>query len=156
MREGPRLLVALGALFRDEAEALLASVGLGTGGRATGGTMAYGNQKQLELGSRWPDPRCCCSTNPPPGCRRARPTKPFPAATHRRRARLDAAVHRARHGGGVRHRGEDRRALPGPKLAEGAPEAVRANPEVRRVYLGTGSTGLMALLSSRTSEVPMG
>ena len=38
------------AFYRDEVEALLVSIGLGGEARTLGGTLSYGNQKQLELG----------------------------------------------------------------------------------------------------------
>jgi hypothetical protein len=38
------------ALYRDEADTLLVSIGLRDQARALGGTLSYGNQKQLELG----------------------------------------------------------------------------------------------------------
>lgn len=38
------------SFYRDETEALLASIGLRDQADAVGGTMSYANQKQLELG----------------------------------------------------------------------------------------------------------
>ena len=38
------------SFYRDETEALLASIGLAGQANAVAGTLSYGNQKQLELG----------------------------------------------------------------------------------------------------------
>ena len=73
--------------------------------------------------SRWPAiPRSCCSTSRPPACRRPRRTRRSAARADRARARADAAVHRARHGGRVLDRAEDRGAAPG------TPDRRRAHP----------------------------
>ena len=48
--QGPNLWSRAKAHCQDEAEALLASIGLAAQARATAGTLSYGNQKQLELG----------------------------------------------------------------------------------------------------------
>ena len=94
-------------------------------------------QKQVELGIALAcDPKICCWTSRPPACRQ-RDARGDPAArAHRQGAQAHAAVHRARHGGRVLDRAEDRRAAPGPADRRGDAGGGAQHPEVRRVYLG--------------------
>ena len=102
--------------YRDDAAALLASIGLGHEPSAVAGTLSYGNQKQLELGiALASDPRVLLLDEPTAGMSASETHE-----TIRLLERIagergpDPAVHRARHGGGVRHRRKDRGAAPGP------------------------------------------
>ena len=64
------------SLAREESARLLASIGLARHAQAVAGTLAYGNQKQLELGiALGAIPKSCCSTSRPPACRRSRHTR---------------------------------------------------------------------------------
>ena len=103
------------ALYRDEVEALLVSIGLRRPGGSLGGTMSYGNQKQLELGlALASDPQLLLLDEPTAGMSAGETHETIRLLDRiAERARADAAVHRARHGGGVRHRAEDRGAAPG-------------------------------------------
>jgi branched-chain amino acid transport system ATP-binding protein len=56
------------SFHRDEVEALLVSIGLRDQAHALGGTLSYGNQKQLELGlALASDPRVLLLDEPTPG-----------------------------------------------------------------------------------------
>jgi branched-chain amino acid transport system ATP-binding protein len=66
------------ALYRDEVEALLVSIGLRDQARALGGTLSYGNQKQLELGlALASDPQLLLLDEPTAACRPARRTRRY-------------------------------------------------------------------------------
>jgi branched-chain amino acid transport system ATP-binding protein len=125
-------------LFRDEAEALLVSVGLATVADATACTLAYGNQKQLELGiALASDPSVLLLDEPTAGMSAGETHETISLLQH-------IAIERGltllftEHDMAVVFRVAEKIAVlyQGRKRAEGAPEAVRANPEVRRVYLG--------------------
>ena len=134
----PRLLVALGTLFRDDAEALLASIGLAALADATAGTLAYGNQKQLELGiALASDPSVLLLDEPTAGMS-AGETHETISLLQRIAAERGLTLLFTEHDMAVVFGVAEKIAVlyQGRKLAEGAPEAVRANPEVRRVYLG--------------------
>ena len=122
---------------------------------AVGGTLSYGNQKQLELGiALASDPEMLLLDEPTAGMSAAETHEAIaPARAHRARARADAAVHRARHGGGVLHRAEDRGAAPGPddrrRHARGGARRSRGAPRLsgRTAHDGTA-------FESRTSTRP--
>ena len=100
--------------YREETTALLASLGLDHQAGAIAGTLSYGNQKQLELGiALASDPMVLLLDEPTAGMSASETRNDAAVAAHRRRARPDPALHRARHGGGIRDRREDRGAAPG-------------------------------------------
>jgi branched-chain amino acid transport system ATP-binding protein len=126
------------ALYRDETAALLAAVGL-TGQEDTiAGTLAYGNQKQLELGlALASDPKILLLDEPTAGMSASETHETIALIERIARERgltllftehdmavvFSIAQHIA-----VMHQGRI--------IADGAPAAVRADAEVRRVYLG--------------------
>jgi branched-chain amino acid transport system ATP-binding protein len=128
------------AFYRDEVEALLVSIGLGGEARTLGGTLSYGNQKQLELGlALASDPQILLLDEPTAGM--------SASETHETMRLLEgiadergltllftehdmAVVFGIAQKIAVLHQGR--------LIADGAPEEVRGDPEVRRVYLGHG------------------
>jgi branched-chain amino acid transport system ATP-binding protein len=135
-----RLFTFAGSLFRGEAEELLASVGLAEDIDQLAGTLAYGRQKQLELAvSLASDPRLLLLDEPTAGM--------SPQET-RQAIDLIGRITRARglsllfteHDMDVVFTIADRISVLhlGRIIASGAPEEVRADQEVRRVYLGGG------------------
>jgi len=126
------------ALCRDESETLLASIGLADQAEMIAGTLSYGNQKQLELGiALASDPKLLLLDEPTAGM--------SASETHEAIALLEriakergltllftehdmAVVFSIAQKIAVMHQGRI--------IAEGSPAAVRADPEVRRVYLG--------------------
>ncbi|HEY6980746.1 ABC transporter ATP-binding protein [Reyranella sp.] len=125
-------------LCRDESEALLASIGLAGRAQATAGTLSYGNQKQLELGiALASDPKILLLDEPTAGM--------SAGETHETIALIEriarergltllftehdmAVVFSISHKITVMHQGR--------VIAHGDPTTVRADAEVRRVYLG--------------------
>jgi len=137
-RQGRNFWSRAETLFRAEAEALLASVGLATLGHETAGTLAYGNQKQLELGiALASDPAVLLLDEPTAGMS-AGETHETITLLQRIAAERGLTLLFTEHDMAVVFRVAQKIAVlhQGRKLAEGTPEAVRANPEVRRVYLG--------------------
>ena len=93
-------------------------------------TCRHGDQKQLELGiALASDPKLLLLDEPTAGMSASETRETIRAArAHRRGARADPAVHRARHGGRVLDRAEDRGAAQGRLIAEGTPAEVRDEP----------------------------
>ena len=141
--QGPNFWSRAGRLCGDEAEALLASIGLARQARATAGTLSYGNQKQLELGiALASDPKILLLDEPTAGMsasethetmaligRIARERKLTLLFTEHDMAVVFSIAQRI----AVMHQGR--------LIAHGDPEAVRADAEVRRVYLGEQPAG---------------
>jgi branched-chain amino acid transport system ATP-binding protein len=125
-------------LCRNESEGLLGSIGLSGQARAIAGTLSYGNQKQLELGiALASDPKILLLDEPTAGMS-AGETHETIALIERiaRERRLTllftehdmAVVFSIAQQVAVMHQGRI--------IADGSPAAVRADAEVRRVYLG--------------------
>jgi branched-chain amino acid transport system ATP-binding protein len=126
------------SLAREESARLLASIGLARHAQAVAGTLAYGNQKQLELGiALASDPKILLLDEPTAGMsaietheaivlmeRIARERKLTLLFTEHDMAVVFSIAHKI----AVMHQGRI--------IADGSPPAVRANAEVRRVYLG--------------------
>jgi branched-chain amino acid transport system ATP-binding protein len=141
--QGPNFWSSAGSLCRDEAEALLASIGLASQADAIAGTLSYGNQKQLELGiALASDPKILLLDEPTAGMsasethetmaligRIARERKLTLLFTEHDMAVVFSIAQRI----AVMHQGR--------LIAHGDPEAVRADAEVRRVYLGDQPVG---------------
>jgi branched-chain amino acid transport system ATP-binding protein len=128
------------AFHRDETTALLASIGLAGQQDTIAGTLSYGNQKQLELGlALASDPQILLLDEPTAG---------MSAGETHETIRLLERIAETRgltllfteHDMEVVFSIADKIAVlhQGRVIAEGPPEAVRADAEVRRVYLGHG------------------
>jgi branched-chain amino acid transport system ATP-binding protein len=141
--QGPNPWSRANRLCQFEAEALLASIGLAGQARATAGTLSYGNQKQLELGiALASDPKILLLDEPTAGMS-ASETHETIALIERiaRERRLTllftehdmAVVFSIAQSIAVMHQGR--------LIAHGEPAAVRADAEVRRVYLGDQPVG---------------
>ena len=127
-------------MYRDETTALLASIGLSGQENSIAGTLSYGNQKQLELGlALASDPRLLLLDEPTAGMSAGEThdtIRLLERIAHERELTLLFTEHDMEvvfsiaQKIAVLHQGR--------VIAEGAPEAVRANEEVRRVYLGHG------------------
>ena len=141
--QGPNFWSRANRLCRGEAEALLASVGLAGQAHAVAGTLSYGNQKQLELGiALASDPKILLLDEPTAGIS-ASETHETIALIERiaRERRLTllftehdmAVVFSIAQRIAVMHQGR--------VIAHGNPTAVRANAQVRRVYLGDAPMG---------------
>src|SRR5438067_5931483 len=128
------------ALYRDETEALLASIGLRDQADTLGGTLSYGNQKQLELGlALASDPQVLLLDEPTAGMSASETHETIRLlqriADERGLTLLFtehdmAVVFGIARKIAVLHQGH--------LIADGTPEDVRSDPEVRRVYLGHG------------------
>jgi branched-chain amino acid transport system ATP-binding protein len=136
--QGPNFWSRSNRLCRGEAMALLASIGLAEQTRVVAGTLSYGNQKQLELGiALASDPKILLLDEPTAGMS-ASETHETIALIERiaRERRLTllftehdmAVVFSIAQRIAVMHQGR--------VIAHGDPAAVRADAQVRRVYLG--------------------
>jgi branched-chain amino acid transport system ATP-binding protein len=125
-------------LYRPETEALLASIGLLDQAETLAGLLSYGNQKQLELGiALASDPRILLLDEPTAGMSATETRDSIrlleKIASERSLTLLFtehdmAVVFSIAQKIGVLHQGK--------LIAEGPPDEVRRNPEVRRIYLG--------------------
>jgi branched-chain amino acid transport system ATP-binding protein len=125
--------------YRDETISLLASVGLAGQSAAIAGTLAYGNQKQLELGiALASDPMVLLLDEPTAGMS-ATETAEAMRLLQRIAGERGLTLLFTEHDMEVVFGIAEKIAVlhQGRLLAEGTPEEVRANPEVRRVYLGS-------------------
>ena len=141
--QGPNFWSRASQLCRDEAGTLLASIGLTRQADTTAGTLSYGNQKQLELGiALASDPKILLLDEPTAGMsasethetialigRIARERKLTLLFTEHDMAVVFSIAQRI----AVMHQGR--------VIAHGDPEAVRADAQVRRVYLGDQPVG---------------
>ncbi len=129
-------------LYRDDTAALLASIGLTGQERTLAGTLSYGNQKQLELG--------LALASSPAVLLLDEPTAGMSASETHETIRLLESI-AAERGLTLLFTEHDMEVVfsiaqkiavlhQGRIIAEGRPEEVRADPEVRRVYLGHGLT----------------
>ena len=137
-RRGPNFWARSDTLFRDEVIALLRSIGLHGQQNTIAGTLSYGNQKQVELGlALASDPQVLLLDEPTAGMSAAE-THETIALLQRIAAERSLTLLFTEHDMDVVFGIAQKIAVlyQGRKLAEGPPEEVRANPEVRRVYLG--------------------
>jgi len=135
---GPNFWSRADALYRDETGALLASVGLAGLETAVAGTLSYGNQKQLELGlALASDPALLLLDEPTAGMSAAE-THDTIRLIERIAAERALTLLFTEHDMEVVFGIAEKIAVlhQGRLIAEGTPEAVRRDPEVRRVYLG--------------------
>lgn len=125
-------------LYRDETAALLASIGLVGQERTAAGTLSYGNQKQLELGlALASDPAMLLLDEPTAGMS-ANETHETIRLLQRIAAERSLTLLFTEHDMEVVFGIAQKIAVlhQGRIIAEGTPEEVRGDPEVRRVYLG--------------------
>jgi branched-chain amino acid transport system ATP-binding protein len=125
-------------LFRDAAEALLRDVNLLDKAAAAGGALSHGNQKQLELGIALAgNPEILLLDEPTAGMSAAE-TRDSMALLRRIASERGLTLLFTEHDMEVVFSTAQRIAVlhQGRVIAAGAPEAIRADAEVRRVYLG--------------------
>ncbi len=128
------------AFYRDETNSLLASIGLADQQDAIAGTLSYGNQKQLELGlALASDPQILLLDEPTAGMS-AGETHDTIRLLERIAAERALTLLFTEHDMEVVFSIAQKIAVlhQGRVIAEGAPETVRVDAEVRRVYLGHG------------------
>ena len=126
--------------YRDETDALLSSIGLAGQEKTIAGTLSYGNQKQLELGlALASDPQVLLLDEPTAGMS-ASETHETIRLLERIAAERSLTLLFTEHDMEVVFGIAQKIAVlhQGQKIAEGPPAEVRADPEVRRVYLGQG------------------
>jgi branched-chain amino acid transport system ATP-binding protein len=126
------------SFYRPETEGLLAAIGLGHEAHTIAGTLSYGNQKQIELGiALASEPEVLLLDEPTAGM--------SAGETHDTIRLLDRIA--GERGLTLLFTEHDMEVVfgiaqkiavlyQGRLLAEGTPEEVRSDPEVRRVYLG--------------------
>jgi len=135
---GPNFWSRAELLCRAEGETLLASIGLAGQAQAVAGTLSYGNQKQLELGiALASDPKILLLDEPTAGMSAGETHEAIALIGRIARERGltllftehdMAVVFSIAQKIAVMHQGRI--------IADGSPAAVRADAEVRRVYLG--------------------
>ena len=141
-RRGPNLWSRSDSLYRDETMKLLRSIGLGGQEKTIAGTLSYGNQKQVELGlALASDPRVLLLDEPTAGMS-ATETHDTIALLERIAEERELTLIFTEHDMEVVFSIARKIAVlhQGHIIAEGLPDTVRTNDEVRRVYLGHGLT----------------
>ena len=126
--------------YRDEVEALLLSIGLAGQAQTLSGTLSYGNQKQLELGlALASDPQVLLLDEPTAGMS-ANETHETIRLLERIAGERSLTLLFTEHDMEVVFGIAQKIAVlhQGRVIAEGKPDAVRNDAEVRRVYLGHG------------------
>lgn len=139
-RRGPNFWARSETLYRDETAALIGSIGLTGQENAVAGTLSYGNQKQLELGlALASDPQLLLLDEPTAGMS-ATETHETIRLLERIAQERDLTLLFTEHDMEVVFSIAQKIAVlhQGRVIAEGDPQTVRADPEVRRVYLGHG------------------
>jgi branched-chain amino acid transport system ATP-binding protein len=124
--------------YRDETAALLLSVGLDGEAHAVAGALSYGNQKQLELGiALASDPMLLLLDEPTAGMSAAE-TRNTMRLLERIAGERGLTLLFTEHDMEVVFAIAQKIAVlhQGRLLAEGTPAEMRADPEVRRIYLG--------------------
>ena len=141
-RQGRNFWSRADAFYRDETQALLDSIGLAGQDGTLAGTLSYGNQKQLELGlALASDPAVLLLDEPTAGMS-ATETRETIELLERIAAERDLTLLFTEHDMEVVFSIAQKIAVlhQGRIIAEGKPEEVRGDAEVRRVYLGHGLT----------------
>ncbi len=126
------------SFYREETEALLRSIGLWEQRDTIGGVMSYGAQKQLELGlALASDPALLLLDEPTAGMS-ATETHDAIRLLKKIADERELTLLFTEHDMEVVFSIAQKIAVlhQGRKIAEGTPEQVRADPEVRRIYLG--------------------
>jgi branched-chain amino acid transport system ATP-binding protein len=135
---GPNFWSRSEILCRQESEAMLASIGLTGRAHAVAGTLSYGNQKQLELGiALASDPRILLLDEPTAGMS-ASETHEAITLLGRIAKERGLTLLFTEHDMAVVFSIAEKIAVmhQGRIIADGSPASVRADAEVRRVYLG--------------------
>jgi branched-chain amino acid transport system ATP-binding protein len=129
-------------LYRDETTALLASIGLAGQEHTTAGTLSYGNQKQLELGLALASGPAVLLLDEPTAGMSATETRETIRLLERIAAERALTLLFTEHDMEVVFSIAQKIAVlhQGRIIAEGKPEEVRSDSEVRRIYLGHGLT----------------
>jgi branched-chain amino acid transport system ATP-binding protein len=141
-RRGPNLWSRSDSLYRDETMKLLRLIGLSGQEKTIAGTLSYGNQKQVELGlALASDPRVLLLDEPTAGMS-ATETHDTIALLERIAEERELTLIFTDHDMEVVFSIARKIAVlhQGRIIAEGLPDTVRTNDEVRRVYLGHGLT----------------
>jgi branched-chain amino acid transport system ATP-binding protein len=131
-----------GVLYRSEALALLEQVGMADQAQRPCSLLAYGDVKRVELAMALAnDPKLLLMDEPTAGMA-PRERNDLMALTARLAAERDIGVLFTEHSMDVVFAYATRMIVlsRGRLIAEGTPAAVRENPEVQAVYLGTGAT----------------
>ena len=139
-RRGTNFWGRSAAFYRDETSRLLNSIGLAGQENTIAGTLSYGNQKQVELGlALASDPRLLLLDEPTAGMS-ATETHETIRLLERIAAERDLTLLFTEHDMEVVFSIAQKIAVlhQGMVIAEGTPDVVRADREVRRVYLGHG------------------
>jgi branched-chain amino acid transport system ATP-binding protein len=141
-RRGPNFWARADALYRDDTAALLDSIGLVGQERTVAGTLSYGNQKQLELGLALASGPALLLLDEPTAGMSATETHETIRLLERIAAERALTLLFTEHDMDVVFSIAQKIAVlhQGRIIAEGRPEEVRGDPEVRRVYLGQGLT----------------
>jgi len=135
---GWNLLTPVERLYRDETQALLEAVGLADRAREVSGFLSHGGQKQLELAIALAlEPELLLLDEPTAGMSAAE-TRECIALTERLARERNLTLLFTEHDMDVVFSIARRITVlhQGRVIADGEPDAVRADPEVRRVYLG--------------------
>jgi branched-chain amino acid transport system ATP-binding protein len=138
---GPQFWSRSEALYRQESQDLLTSIGLAAEAAAIAGTLSYGNQKQLELGiALASDPSILLLDEPTAGMS-ASETREAIALLQRIARDRGLTLLFTEHDMAVVFSIAQKIAVlhQGRIIADGSPAAVRGDTEVRRVYLGDRS-----------------
>ena len=128
------------SFYRDDTAALLASIGLAVQEKTIAGTLSYGNQKQLELGlALASDPQILLLDEPTAGMS-AGETHDTIRLLQRIAEERGLTLLFTEHDMEVVFGIAQKIAVlhQGRLIAQGEPDEVRNDPEVRRVYLGHG------------------
>jgi branched-chain amino acid transport system ATP-binding protein len=136
--QGSRLWGRAADLFRDETMALLESIGLTPHAEATSAELSYGAQKQIELGIALASEPGLLLLDEPTAGMSANETRDAIALIERIVAERGLSLLFTEHDMEVVFRIAQRIGVlhQGRLIAEGTPHEVRADREVRRVYLG--------------------
>lgn len=140
-RRGANFWARSDLLYRDETAGLLRSIGLAGQENTVAGTLSYGNQKQLELGlALASDPRVLLLDEPTAGMS-VTETHETIRLLERIAAERELTLLFTEHDMELVFSIAQKIAVlhQGRVIAEGPPETVRADAEVRRVYLGHGA-----------------
>ena len=124
--------------YRDDTEALLASIGLEGQAQAIAGTLSYGAQKQIELGIALASEPMVLLLDEPTAGMSANETHDAIRLLQKIAAERGLTLLFTEHDMEVVFGIAEKIAVlyQGRLLAEGTPQEVRRDPEVRRVYLG--------------------